>query len=561
MANPADAANRIYIAQDEPSKKALSNMLELLGYRLNTNAIPNKPVSGKFTFKNVDEVMSYFKGAFKVNWFQNGTQIYVYKADDWGTQKIYVGGKKTNDDWKDLLTSAGLYYKEFPFVIHTDSQELIVSGPRSYIKLVRDAFQQNPPDPSEIEKHGIELMVYPLRYASVEDRITTLRGVNVTTPGVLSVLLNLLGLPNQRMTGAPENKRAGVTADASGTQPPLQSFQQAGRISQLPSSSVMNQEGPEPEKDNATQEMPVSVTADPRTNAILIRDAKSKYDYYRVLIEQLDRPMPMIEVEAMLVEVDQKGLNELGLEFGFQSKNLLYDFPGGRVGVPSLVIPGSSTIVDPVRFLARLRALSADENAKVLARPTIVTQDNVAAFIDLSQTLYLQLTGERVAEVVPVTAGSLLQVTPRVVKEAEEDKVFLRIEIQDGNIASAQTDSRGIVAPSVQNTSLNTQAIIQKNKAILIGGYNRESATDSSFKVPLLSSIPVIGRAFTSVEKQTQTLSRLFLITPRIVEEPASNSPSTRAAIGTLQKSFNISSDNLQPVQSLQLDRTLERQP
>ena len=566
----AKTSARVYIAQEESSSRALENMLEMLGLKLNASGLSSQPISGKFEFSTVEEIMAYFKSSFRINWFQNGTQVFVYRSDDWKTQKVYVGGvQRSNDDWKDLLTSAGLYYKEFSFAINSDTKELIVSGPRSYLRLVKETFEQTPPDPSEIEKHGIELMAYPLHYASVEDRQTTLRGTTVTTPGVLSVLLNLLGLPNQRMTASPENKKAGMIADGTG----LSSGGRAGSLSQAqnmasmqaPPSNMAGMLSPAGVMDDKKDknEMPISVTADPRTNTVLIRDAKSKYEYYKQLIDKLDRPLPMIEVEAMLLEIDQRGLNELGLEFGFQSKHLLYDFPGAAVNSASLVIPGASTIVDPVRFLARLKALSADENAKVLARPTIVTQDNVSAYIDLSQTLYLQVLGERVADVVPVTAGSLLQVTPRLVKEGDEDKIFLRIEIQDGSISSSIQNvtgsSVGISAPSIQNTSLSTQALVQREKAILIGGYNRESSSEQDYRVPVLGSLPFIGKAFSSKQTQKQTVVRLFLITPRLINEPAHNSASTRDAVTKLQNSFKMNGESLQPTPTLRLDRTIAR--
>lgn len=569
---PVKGSARVYIAQEESSRRALENMLDMLGYKLNSSGLSNQPISGKFEFSTVEEVMAYFKSSFRINWFQNGTQVFVYRSDDWQTQKIYVGGgQKTNDDWKDLLTSSGLYYKEFPFALNTENKELIISGPRSYLKLVRETFEQTPPDPSEIEKHGIELMTYPLHYASVEDRQTTLRGTTITTPGVLSVLLNLLGLPNQRMTASPENKKAGMIADGNSLSAAGRagSFSQAPNMAASPMSPTSNTAAMmpgAPQQNNAKDknEQPISITADPRTNTILVRDAKSKYDYYKQLIDKLDRPLPMIEVEAMLIEIDQRGLNELGLEFGFQSKHFLYDFPGSAVNSASLVIPGASTIVDPVRFLARVKALSADENAKVLSRPTIVTQDNVSAYIDLSQTLYIQITGERVADVVPVTAGSLLQVTPRLIKEGDEDKIFLRIEIQDGNLSPATTgttsNGTGIInSPSIQNTALSTQALVQREKAILIGGYNRESSSEQDYKVPILGSIPIIGRAFSSKQTNKQTVVRLFLITPRLIDEPVHNSASTRSAVTTLQKSFKVNGDFLQPTPTLRLDRSIAR--
>ncbi|WP_156799523.1 type III secretion system outer membrane ring subunit SctC [Limnobacter sp. MED105] len=546
---------KVYLAQDESAKRVIEKMLSMFGKRLVADSIPSSPVSGRFEVKTVDDVMAYFESAYQINWFQNGLNVYTYRSGNWRTKRIYVGGDRSNDDWKELLTSAGLYYKEFPFVFHMDSKELIVSGPASYLSLIEDSFQQDRPDPSEIAKHGTQLMVFPLKHASVEDRQTNLRGTMVTTPGALSVLLNLLGLPNQQMANSPEAKKPGMNVERSPySLSPGEGLMMGERIGALPvspSSGVKKKADDDPEKAEF-----VSVTADPRTNSILIRDAKSKYDYYKNLIDQLDRQVAMIEVEAMMVEVDQKGLNELGLEFGLLSDRFAYDFPGSGVGRPSLIAAGATSIVDPMRFMARLKALSADENAKVLARPTIVTQDNVSAYIDLSQTLYIQVSGERVADVIPITAGSLLQVTPRVVIDEQEERIFLRIEIQDGSLTE---NTQGINMPRVQNTSLSTQAVIQREKAILIGGYNRESTEVNDYKVPLLGDIPYIGKAFTSTEKRTQTVARLFLITPRLIDRPIHDSESTRKAVKELQMSFKLKGDNLEGTPSLKLDSTIPR--
>lgn len=552
---------KVYIARDESAKRVLENMLAMFGRKLIASDMPTRPVSGRFEVKSVEDVMTYFESAYKINWFQNGVNIYTYESSNWKTQRVYVGGQKSNDDWKDLLTSAGLYYKEFPFVFNSDTKELVVSGPLAYVKMVQSAFEQSPPDPSEIEKNGIKLMVFPLKYASVEDRQTNLRGQVMVTPGVLSVLLNLLNLPNQPLTGSPESIKPGaLVPNAAGTPivaPGFTSPQVTGQGVPQPFGKPTADNQPK-DADRHDEDKGPSVTADPRTNSILIRDAKSKYEYYKNLIDQLDKPLPMIEVEAMLVEVDQNSLNELGLEFGLASQHLAYDFPGASVGADSLVIqPGASSIVSPALFLARLKALAANQHAKVLARPTIVTQDNVPAFIDLSQTLYLQTTGERVASVTPVTAGSMLQVTPRTVSGDNDERIFLRIEIQDGSIVQ---QSPGVSAPTVQNTTLSTQALIQRDKAILIGGYNRESTREQEYKVPLLGSLPIIGKAFSSTQTKSERLARLFLITPKLIDGSLHDSESSRKAIDQLQMSFKIDdSPSLTPTPSLKIDNTLTR--
>lgn len=564
---------RIYLAEDESAKRVLESLLSFYGLKLVGDAVPTRPISGRFEVRNVDDVMSYFRSAYRLNWFQNGTNIYVYRSTDWRSKRVYVGGERSNDEWKEFLTSSGLFYKEFPFVFNPDAKELVVSGPASYINLVDNAFSVAPPDPSEIEKHGISLMTYPLKHASVEDRQTALRGAVVVTPGVLSVLLNLLDLPAQPVASTPEakakgkvNNKGGMNAGDLGTT--------SERFNDLPGSPTTGI--PKTTKNNGDplRQIP-TVTADPRTNSILIRDAKSKYNYYRDLIAQLDKPLAMVEVEAMMVEVDQTGLEELGLEFGLLSRHLAYDFPGPPGGNASILarsdddvigpgrypggyIPGASSIVDPTRFMARLRALAADENAKVLARPTILTQDNVSAFIDLSQTLYLPVIGERVAGVEQVTAGSLLQVTPRLVEEDGESRIFLRIEIQDGSLVS-DTAFGFDRAARVQNTSLSTQAVIQRDKAILVGGYNRESVDSREYRVPLLSSIPFVGRAFTRTEKTNRNVARLFLIVPKLVDRPLHDMDSARRSVDTVRRNFKVDGAYMEPTPTLRLDPAIGR--
>jgi type III secretion protein C len=530
----------------------------MFGRKLVTDGFSSSPVSGRFEAKSVEEVMAHFQSAYQINWFQNGINVYVYNAGDWGTRRFFVGADRSNEDWKELMNGAGLAYKEFNFVFNSGTQELVVSGPRDYLKLVESAFKQDRPDPSELEKHGVQLMVFPLKYASVEDRETKLREAVVKTPGVLSVLLDLLGLASKPTLGA------GMVSNVKAKPQFMLGDKNQGmdeqRFKQGPNAPAPQQESNSKNKD----EPALSVTADPRTNAILIRDAKSKYSYYKELIDQLDRPVAMIEVEAMMVEVDQSALNELGLEFGLISGRFNYEFPGESVRRDGLVTPrrdefvraGNSSIVNPSRFMARLRALAADESAKVLARPTILTQDNVSAYIDLSQTLYLQVAGERVADVVPVTAGSLLQVTPRVVHENGQDKIFIRIEIQDGSL---NQDISGIGTPRVQNTSLSTQALIHQDKALLIGGYNRESTEVKDYKVPVLGSIPYIGRAFSSSEKTTQNVSRLFLITPRLIDSYDDSSSTTRKSTDKLQMDFKMNTEPNASRPSLKMDRVVKR--
>ena len=62
--------------------------------------------------------------------------------------------------------------------------------------------------------------------------------------------------------------------------------------------------------------------------------------------------------------------------------------------------------------------------------------ENQPAVIDLSETVYLRSVGERIVDVLPVTAGTLLNVIPRTVITEEGNKIKLVVDIEDGKLVS-----------------------------------------------------------------------------------------------------------------------------
>lgn len=568
---------QVYLARDESPAAVLTYLLGLYGRDLVAPGLSSRPVSGRFEVRSVREIMSYFERAYNVSWFELGSTIYVYRPRDWSSERFYVGEYDPSVDWKELLDKAGLLQEKFNVFYSAPNKELLVSGPRDYIRIVKNTFAAEKPE----EKKPVEekpesepiFMVFPLKYASVENRTVKLRDSAYTTPGALSVLLNVLGMGGGAQGGKDDlgGMELSVLAD------PRTAVDAAGQLVEKsirgtePTNSYFG--GPVPklsakrdtEARSTSINKPVSqqaaaggagsfISADSRTNSIVIKDKPEKYDFYKSIIDKLDIPIAMIEVEAMLVEIDSNTLNQLGVEFGLQTKNLEYSFPATTsLAMPKPIVFGSNSIVDPNRFVARLRALASDKNAKVLSRPTIVTQNNVPAFIDLSETLYLQIQGERVAEVVPVTAGSLLQVTPRLVDSEGESQIFISVEIQDGALQQTNETNN----PSVRNTKLSTQALISRDKAILIGGYNREAMSEVEQKIPVLGSLPFVGKAFSTTEKTTQNFARLFLIIPRVLSEPSYFAESTRGAVKQMKETFKYRSPALDASESVNVNKPL----
>ncbi|HEX3139071.1 MAG TPA: EscC/YscC/HrcC family type III secretion system outer membrane ring protein, partial [Rhizobacter sp.] len=177
---------------------------------------------------------------------------------------------------------------------------------------------------------------------------------------------------------------------------------------------------------------------------------------------------------------------------------------------------GSTLIVSSLdSFFARLSLMESEGQARVIAKPSVITLENLVAVLDLSQTVYVRATGERVATIEPVTAGMLLRVTPRVVKLKKTTEVHLSVDIEDGKVIAATTS---LDTPEVQRSTISTQAVLLDQQSLVIGGYDTSSNTTLDENVPGVSKIPLLGALFSGKKKSTQRRQRLFILTPRLVK-------------------------------------------
>ncbi len=232
---------------------------------------------------------------------------------------------------------------------------------------------------------------------------------------------------------------------------------------------------------------------------------------YQQLIDQLDVPTAQVEIEAMIVDISTDSASELGVSWSGRIGRL--DFNLGR----QTELTAASNSARAGNFLmAQLRALETKGDAEIISRPSVLTSDNMAALLDLSETFYIRSQGERVANVTPVTAGTTLRVTPHVVEVGGKLLVQMKIDIEDGRISGRQVDS----LPTVGRTSISTEATVDHGDALLIAGYVSTNDLASKDQVPVLGDIPGVGVLFSTRTRTVQKRERMFLIRPRVVGWP-----------------------------------------
>lgn len=325
------------------------------------------------------------------------------------------------------------------------------------------------------EQNKEVVSLYPLKYANATDTSYPYRDQTVVVPGVVTVLRAIT-----------QGRALSPAGDKSPEAAPLNTTASSAGPNAVPSFS-----------------------ADPRQNAVLIRDRKKNIGLYNDLIAKLDQRTSLIEISVSIIDVNASDIKNLGVDWTGAAR-----LGGGKVSFNSdsgLASDNfSSVVANSASFMVRLNALAEQAKAKIVSRPSVVTLDNVQAVLDRNTTFYTKVSSEHNADLKSVTAGTLMRVTPRLVHEQGQEQVFLTLNIQDGRQGPPASAAEGL--PQVLNAEIATQATLTSGQALLLGGFVQSDDEESVRKIPLLGDLPLIGSLFRSKSHTVRNVVRLFLI-------------------------------------------------
>jgi len=503
-----------YDARQTDLVTALADFAKEFGLALDTSDIPGK-LDGRIRAQSPQEFLDRLGQEYHFQWFVYNDTLYVSRSSEHTSARIEVSSDAV-DDLQKALTDVGLLDKRFGWGVLSDEGVVLVRGPAKYVELVRD-YSKKVEKPDKADKQDV--VVLPLKYANAADRSIHYRDQELMVAGVASILQELLEARSRGDDVSSINLLSGSAGSTSGLG--------AGAGSSLPynmDSSGIDTSAVQQSLDRVLSfgskksdkggksggKTNIRVSADVRNNAVLIYDLPSRKPMYEKLVKELDVPRNLIEIDAVILDIDRNELAQLSSRWNFNA--------GSVSGGANLFDAGTSStlfIQNAGKFSAELHALEGNGAASVIGNPSILTLENQPAVIDLSRTEYLTATSERAANILPITAGTSLQVIPRSLDNEGKPQVQLIVDIEDGQIdVSTINDTQ----PSVRKGNVSTQAVIAEHGSLVIGGFHSLESNDRIRKIPLLGDIPYIGKLlFQSRSRELSQRERLFILTPRLI--------------------------------------------
>ncbi|MDP0588771.1 MAG: type III secretion system outer membrane ring subunit SctC [Candidatus Endonucleobacter bathymodioli] len=510
--NPAQSAfgdqPYSYFGDNEPLSDALKNfsanyyipmvMAEDVSGEVNGKIGPLAPIA----------FLDHMSNIYGFIWYFDGYTLFVYNANA-SQQKIINLDYMNPKVLKNTLKRVGVWDSRFFWKSQPKDGLIFISGPPRYIELISQTAELLDNKQGIQQKSKLTICTFNLKYAWATDKSYNFRGNQVTVPGVATILQNIINGGGVASIGQQETTIPTVKPI------PRVSRSAKDAISTNISKNQKNSTQPQGPLNTGAVAETIYINADPRQNAIIVHDLESKMSMYAKIVKTLDKPTAQIEISVSIIDVSTAKLEALGVEYNNIRANDKSDFIFNP-GKSGQIFPSFSTIISANigSFNAKINLLANDGEAKVISRPSIITLDNLEAVLDNSSTSYVKVEANQDAQLFPVTSGTVIRVTPRLIQETDSRKIHMSINIEDGKNANEKSQS----VPIITNSSLNTQAIVHENESLLIGGFYKEENETASTKIPFLGDLPIIGPLFKSKKKSKNRKVRMFLITPRIIE-------------------------------------------
>lgn len=270
-------------------------------------------------------------------------------------------------------------------------------------------------------------------------------------------------------------------------------------------------------------------------------------------VEMVEARMPVIEIEAKIVEITNDTDFQLGIQSFFREADSLTS-AGQPIGDPATLFGGLSSRFDTDELLSAstartdftgaildlraihdellvellIQALQKESHAEILSAPKVAVLNGYSAEIVTGTEVPVQsaqLVGAQVfLNVSFVQTGITLRVTPYVINK---DTVQLVVAPEVSAVTGfTQAVRGGFSNPIISTRNARTVVNIRNGSTYVIGGLISATEIEDERKTPILGDIPIVKYLFSFHRSRKVYTQLVFFITPKIISS-GSTPPTT----------------------------------
>jgi len=340
--------------------------------------------------------------------------------------------------------------------------------------------------------------------------------------------------------GPPLTAAQATPAPATGTTPRYTAPPRAGGRNAPAAAGAPPRQNQRAAEVSLPEELSARIIPDDVNNALVIMARPAVWRMIEEALRKLDVVPLQVLIEATIAEVTLTDSLRYGVQAFLRKGNNTATFSSQATGLVSSVFTaagGFSYVYDSGNIRSILDALDSVTDVRVISSPQVLVLDNRTAELQVGAQVPTA-TQQSVSNIDPNAptvnsveyrdTGVILRVTPRV---NASGVVNLEIEQEESNV----TNTDATITPTISQRKLRSTVVVNSGETVALGGLIRDTQTDGVSGIPLLSSIPILGKLFSGTTESRDRTELLALITPRVIR----NQEEARAVTRDLRETLH----------------------
>ncbi|SCY78491.1 type II secretion system protein GspD [Flavobacterium anhuiense] len=280
----------------------------------------------------------------------------------------------------------------------------------------------------------------------------------------------------------------------------------------------------------------LDIKVDKELNSFLVNGPAANIERFESFVNYIDKAVPVILIEVMLLEVNRSATVETGINAGIGDKPVTTKgtvFPSADITLGATTINkiidgfsgfGSLNIGQVVpNFYLSLKAMETNGNLKVRSSPRLSTLNGHKAYLSIGETTYYVVTNQNyygsqipqaseVKNYQPIDAELSVTIMPLV---SGNGQITMDIKVIQSSFNGQKVDKDA--PPGINSREFTSIIRVKDQDLIVLGGLEESVKNDSGTGVPLLSRIPVIKWLFSSRKREDSKKKLSVLIKPTVI--------------------------------------------
>jgi type IV pilus assembly protein PilQ len=280
----------------------------------------------------------------------------------------------------------------------------------------------------------------------------------------------------------------------------------------------------------------LDIKIDKELNSFIVNGPAANIERFESFIKYIDKAVPVILIEVMLLEVNKTASIDTGISAGIGDKPTTTRgtvFPSAdiRLGAETInkIINGFSGFgslnigsVIP-NFNLSLKAMETNGNLKIRSSPRLSTLNGHRANLSIGETTYYVVTNQNfygsqipqaseIKNYQPIDAELSLSIMPLV---SGDGQITMDVKVIQSSFNGQKVDKDA--PPGINSREFTSIIRVKDQDIIVLGGLEEKVKNDSGSGVPFFARIPIIKWFFSSRKREDSKKKLSVLIKPTVI--------------------------------------------